>query len=46
METYFNYMITRHNGFDPLTIDGTGFALDTRHKFMAAVMRRLGLDMS
>ena len=46
METYFKYMINRQNGFDPLTIDGTGFALDTRPKFMAAIMRRLGLDMS
>lgn len=46
METYFKYMINRHNGFDPLDIDGTGFALDTRPKFMAAIMRRLGFDMS
>ena len=46
METYFKYMINRHNGFDPSEIEGTGFALDVRPKFMAAIMRRLGFDMS
>lgn len=46
METYFKYMINRHNGYDPSEIEGTGFALDTRPKFIAAVMRRLGYDLN
>jgi hypothetical protein len=46
METYFNNMMTRHNGFDPSTIQGTGFSLDLRPKFFKALMRRLGLDMT
>jgi hypothetical protein len=46
MDVYFNNMITRHNGFDPSTISGTGFALDLRPKFLKAIMRRLGLDMT
>lgn len=46
METYFNTMMTRHNGFDPLSVNGTGFALDLRPKFFKALMRRLGLDMT
>jgi len=44
METYFKYMINKKNGFDPSTIKGTGFYLDTRPKFMKAIMRRLGVD--
>ena len=46
METYFKYMINRQNGFNISEIEGSGFALDTRPKFMAAIMRRLGFDMS
>ena len=46
MDTYFNTMVTRHNGFDATSIEGSGFALDLRPKFLKALMRRLGLDMT
>lgn len=46
MEHYFRYMITRQNGYDPSTGQGTGLYLETRPKFYKAIMRRLGLDMT
>jgi len=44
MEFFFKHMISKRNGFDPASVGGTGFYLDTRPKFYKAIMRRLGVD--
>jgi hypothetical protein len=46
MTTYFNTLMTRENGFDPFSIDGSKYSLYTQPKFYKALMRRLGLDMT
>ena len=46
MTTYFNTLMTRENGFDPFSIDGSKYSLYTQPKFYKALLRRLGLDMT